>query len=348
MASPPLFRFNERARATSLGIALCTMFIVASFSVVGGLRTSMERLSANYSTELYLLTMPGGEGLQFFSAEQLFGILPRYAMGTVSTVEITPGNLTVTAFSVVDEFKILPERFLVSGRDCLAGSALNIIGDVTVVGHEAVNATVLGKYSSAMFPNHWLLCSSAMMSELLGGLTPPYNFAIAKGLDADDIAYLESQGFFVQPTVAIMDFLESSVDEIEHDATWVLLPSAFVIAVLAYSFIGAETADRRHDIGIIKTLGAGRRRVFGYLLANAFVISAYGGVFGVALGIVLSYALSTAASAVVSSVFVIETSELLLVAAFLVTVVAGVAGAMLPAARMTLTSPVEDLRVVVR
>lgn len=348
MTSPPLFRFNDRARATSLGIALCTMFIVASFSVVGGLRTSMERLSANYSTELYLLTMPEGQGLQFFSVELLFGIYPRYAMGTVSTVEVAPGNLTVTAFSIVDEFKILPERFLVSGRDCLAGSALGIIGDVTVISHEAVNATVLGKYSSAVFPNDWLLCSSTMMSELLGGPTPPYNFAVAKGIDAGEVDYLESQGFCVQPTVAIMDFLESSVDEIEHDATWVLLPSAFVIAVLAYSFIGAETADRRHDIGIIKTLGAGRRWVFGYLVANAFVISAYGGLFGVALGVVLSYALSTVASAIVSSVFVIETSELLLVTAFLVTVAAGVVGATIPAARMTLTSPVEDLRVVVR
>jgi len=254
----------------------------------------------------------------------------------------------LTAFSVTDEFGVLPDRFLATGRDCLAGPALNLLGDVTVVGEEAVNATVLGKYSSAMFPNDWLLCSRTMMSELLGGAEPPYNFAVAKKLDSADIEHLESAGFSVQPTVAIMGFLESSMDEIEDDAAWVLLPSAFVIAVLAYSFIGAETADRRHDIGIIKTLGAGRRRIFGYLLMNAFVISAYGGVFGVALGVVLSYALSTAASAVVSSVFVIETSEMLLVSAFLVTLAAGVVGAVLPALRMTLTSPVQDLRVVTR
>jgi len=346
MTSPPLFRFNERARATSLGIALCTMFIVASFSVVGGLRTSMDRLSANYSTDLYLLTMPGDDGLRFFSVAELFNLYPNYAMGTVTTAHILPQDIDVTVFSVTDEFRVLRETFAVGDIDCLSGSALGMLGDVTIVGRSTVNSTVEGKYSSTLFPNDWLMCSSGLMAELVGEPSTPYNFAFAKALNSSQVQSLQAAGFVVQPTVGIMDFLSSGVDEIEDDATWVLVPSSFVIAVLAYSFTGAETADRRHDIGIMKTLGAGRKRVLGYLVLNAFVISAYGGLFGVALGVVLSYAMSTASSSVVASVFVIETSELLLAAAFLVTLAAGVVGAVIPSVRMVLTSPVDDLREV--
>lgn len=348
MTSPPLFRFNERARATSLGIALCTMFIVASFSVVGGLRTSMEKLSGNYSTELYLLTMPGDDGLRFFSVASLTEIYPNYAMGTFTTVRVLPQDIDVTLFSITNEFKVIPENFVVSGSDCLAGSALDLMGDVTLVGRSTVQATVEGRYSSTLFPDNWLLCSREVMARFAGEVTAQYNFAFAKRLNDTQIERLSSLGFVVQPTVGIMDFLETGVDEIENDATWVLVPSSFVIAVLAYSFTGSETADRRHEIGIIKTLGAGRKRVLGYLLLNALVISVSGGVFGVALGIVLSYAMSTAVSSIVSSVFVIETSELLLVSTFLVTLAAGVVGAIIPSVRMVLTSPVQDLREVSR
>ena len=59
MRSLPFFKFGSRARSTSLGIAICTMFIVASFSVAGGLRTSMDKLKDSFSEDTYLVTMPG-------------------------------------------------------------------------------------------------------------------------------------------------------------------------------------------------------------------------------------------------------------------------------------------------
>jgi hypothetical protein len=47
-----------------------------------------------------------------------------------------------------------------------------------------------------------------------------------------------------------------------------------------------------------------------------------------------------------TSVFVIKASESLLILSFIVTVGAGVAGALVPSLRMTLSSPVEDLKEV--
>jgi hypothetical protein len=47
-----------------------------------------------------------------------------------------------------------------------------------------------------------------------------------------------------------------------------------------------------------------------------------------------------------TSVFFIKASESLLFLSFLVTVGAGVAGALIPTVKMTFSSPVEDLREV--
>jgi ABC-type antimicrobial peptide transport system permease subunit len=60
----------------------------------------------------------------------------------------------------------------------------------------------------------------------------------------------------------------------------------------------------------------------------------------------LSYGVSTLASSMFTSVFVIKVSESLLLLSFIVTVGAGVAGALFPALKMTLSSPVEDLKEV--
>ncbi len=346
MPSLPLFKFGPRARSTCWGIALCTMFIVASFSVASGLGTSMDKLSDNFSTDYYLLTMPGETGPEFFSTDSLESVYGHYAVGVVTDVFAVPLNETVTVFSFEDTFSVVGESYYITGDDLLTGTGVPLTGDVILTGAAEVYATVSGKFSSSIFPSTWVMGTMNLVTELTGQTIGRHNFALTEDINASAIAGLEAEGFAVQPLIGIVEFLDSGVSEIQSDTTWVLLPSAFVIAVLAYSFLGSETADRRHDIGIIKTLGAGRKRVLGYLLLNAFVISAYGGMLGIALGVVVSYALSTAASTMFTSVFIIEASELLLVLAFLVTLAAGVLGALIPALRMTYTSPVRDLKEV--
>jgi len=346
MRSLPLFKFGDRARSTSWGIALCTMFIVASFSIAGGLETSMDKLVGGFSSNRYLITLPGDGGPDFIPTSSLEPFADRVAKGTYVEAVALPYNETVTVFSISDRYGVLPEQFYVRENDVLIGPAVAMSGEITIVTNNTVTAAIDGRFSSSFFPPSWILAREDLVQELTGRSVDNYNFAIAREMNATGIAALEDQGFVVQPLIGIIDFLNSGVHEIKNDAVWVLIPSAFVIAVLAYSFIGSETADRRHDIGIVKTLGAGRKRVLGYLLLNALVISAWGGLLGVALGVVLSYALSTAASAMFTSVFIIETSEMLLIVSFFATVGAGVLGALMPAVKMTLTSPVQDLKEV--
>ncbi len=342
MRALPLFKFDKRARSTSWGIALCTMFIVASFSIASGLRTSMDALADNFVSEYSIVSSPGDSGMDFFDTSSLGAAGQRSAFCIVSTV--SAGSNEVIVFSVNDTNSVLVETFEASGSEVRAGTSVYLSGNLTLVGETTQEVTVVSAFSSSMFSSAWILGSEELLLSLAGQEPGSCNLAVSKDLSPTERAALESDGFSVQPMVSIVEFLDSGVDELESDAYWVLVPSSFVIAVLAYGFIGTEVVDKRHDIGIIKTLGAGRKRVLSYLLGEALLISAYGAALGLALGIVLSYAVSTAASHIFTSVFVVEIEEMLLVVSFAVTVSAAVLGSVLPAVRMSLSTPVSDLR----
>lgn len=344
MRSLPLFRFGSRAKATSWGIALCTMFIVASFSVAGGLRTSMDTLKSNFSEDLYLATMPSASGPEFFSEISVHGVVQNSALGILADVSVAPYGTRIMAFAI-SENRALPEQFYATGSNAMRGDKFPFVGNLTLQDETTAYVSIVGGYTSTIFPSNWLQCSAALLQTLTDH-PDLFNFLVINGPSSADRAYLEESGFLLQPMTSIVEFLDSGVREIESDAFWVLIPSSFVIAVLAYAFIGVETSDRRHDIGIIKTVGAGRRRVLYYLLMNAILISAWGGLVGVALGIVLSYGISTAASSLFASVFVVKVSEWVVLISFAATAGAGLIGALGPAVKMTLTSPVDDLKEV--
>jgi ABC-type antimicrobial peptide transport system permease subunit len=316
------------------------MFIVASFSVVDGLGVSMDTLQDNFSSDYSLLVSSGEPGLAYFAKGSLGDFEDRVAYGIYTEIYDIDASLRYQVFAIDDPQGVLPESFTVSGDQALAGLDLNLSGDVFL---EGMNVTVIGKFSSTIFSPAWLLCSMDLMEDYTDR-PGERNFAIVAQLTRAEAAEMESMGYSVVEMVGIVEFLDSGMNEIETNAVWVLVPSSFVIAVLAYSFLGMETADRAHDIGILKTVGAGRRKILSYLLFNALAMSAWGAALGLALGIVLSYGVSTLASAMFTSVFTVHASEWILALAFLATVGAGCIGAMFPALRMTFTSPVHDLK----
>ena len=340
----PLFKFNSRARSTSWGIALCTMFLVASFSVATGLKVSMDKLEDNFTSEYFLITKPDSTGPSFFTPDQIQSVLNKAATGIFSYEDLGPSGIETIVFTVSDPLHILRESITTSGDVVLTGADLPVSGNIAI-GPEAISATVGGRFSSTIFPSDWLLASDVLMRALTEQ-HEAVNFVIAKGLTGSEMDTLRADGFGVQNMIGIIDFLSDGVGQLEQDVWWVLVPSSFVIAVLAYSFLGSETVDKRHEIGILKTLGAGRFKILSYLIADTLIISLWGGLLGLALGIVLSYGVSTALSVMFTSAFVLEIDEWLLAASLVATVGAGVLGALPPAVRMTTTSPVEDLKEV--
>jgi hypothetical protein len=344
----PLFKYTSRARSTSWMIALCTMFIVASFSVAAGLQSSMDTLMDNFSSEHYLITTQSGSGPDLFDEGEVSSLVEHAAFGLFSKASAEPGNTSMIAFCVADDHQVLDETLSTEGSDALAGTGLPLSGSVTLEAGSLVEATITGKYSSSVFPSDWLLCSEQLMRSLLATGDGTFNFAVIASPSSEEMTLLTDAGFVVQPMIAVLEFLESGAQELRNDALLVLLPSSFVVGVLVYSFLGSEIADRRREIGILKTIGAGRTRLFSYLLTNGLLITAWGAALGLALGIILSYGIATIASHIYPAVFVIETEESLLVIAFCVTLVAGLVGTMIPALRSTRTSPMEDLKEVRR
>ena len=344
----PLFKYTSRARSTSWMIALCTMFIVASFSVAAGLQSSMDTLMDNFSSEHYLVTRQSGSGPDMFDESEISSSVEHAAFGLFSKASAEPGNVSTIAFCVADDHQVLDETLSTEGSDVLAGTGLPLRGNVTLEAESQVEATITGKYSSSVFPSDWLLCSEQLMRSMLATSDSTFNFAVIASPSSEETTLLTDAGFVVQPMIAVLEFLESGAQELRNDALLVLLPSSFVVGVLVYSFLGSEIADRRREIGILKTIGAGRTRLFSYLLTNGLLITAWGAALGLALGIILSYGIATIASHIYPSVFVIETEESLLVIAFCVTLAAGLVGTVIPALRSTRTSPMEDLKEVRR
>lgn len=347
MRSLPLFKYTPRARSTSWMIALCTMFIVASFSVVSGLQTSMDSLIGNFDEEYFLVTYHDGGAPGMFDRAAVDAIDDTAAVGIFAMATAEPSGAAITAFSLSDE-EILGEPVIVEGNETLAGTALSLSGYLTLRTDLDCAVVVVGKFSSPLFPSDWLRCSPGVMESLMSADEGECNFAVVKDPTPEQMAALKDDGFVVQPMAAILGFLESGVSEIRSSSMWILVPSSFVVAVLVYSFLGSEVADKRREIGILKTIGAGRRRLVTYLVADAFLITTWGASLGLALGIILSYGIATAASHMFTSVFMIEIDEILLLLAFGITLLAGVAGTIIPAVRSTYSSPVSDLKEVRR
>ena len=341
----PLFKYTSRAQSTSWMIALCTMFIVASFSVIAGLQTSVDALTGNFEEEHFLVTRPDGVDPGLFDRLSVDACCGEAAFGLYAVVAAQPADEDITAFSFDDEHGLVAERYAVDANEALVGTQLDLSGAVSLqMGDSSEIVVVSGSYTSSVFPSNWLLCNHEVMASLTSAGASQYNFAIVDSLTAEEAALLKDDGFVIQPMVAILGFLESGAEDVQSAAMWVLLPSSFVVAVLVYSFIGSEIADRRREIGILKTIGASRKRLVSYLMADAFLVTAWGAALGIALGIILSYGISSLASHMFTSVFLIEMDERLLLLAYGITILSGVAGTVIPAVTSTHTPPVADLK----
>ncbi|HEU0202704.1 MAG TPA: ABC transporter permease [Burkholderiaceae bacterium] len=98
-------------------------------------------------------------------------------------------------------------------------------------------------------------------------------------------------------------------------------------------------AERTSEIGLLVALGARRRTILGLFLGEAVVLSALGGVLGLAIGIGLAQLLRLAVPALP-----VQTPFIFAVLAELVAVVIGLAAGVLPARRAARLDPVEALR----
>lgn len=110
---------------------------------------------------------------------------------------------------------------------------------------------------------------------------------------------------------------------------------AFVSTIFVLLSMYTTVTERRKEIGILKSLGAGRSFVVGAIEIEAFLV----GVLGVVVGLAVAFAASAAIGRAFELVF--EFSPSWIFTAVIIAIVGSLFGALYPALRASAIDPVE-------
>jgi putative ABC transport system permease protein len=129
--------------------------------------------------------------------------------------------------------------------------------------------------------------------------------------------------------------------------------AALVVALfLVYNSLAVSVAERRHEIGILQSLGATRDQIRRLFAGEAAVLGLAGALLGIPLGVALAWLGLTPMQDVVKDVFQsmdarqVEASTSLMIAAVAIGMLTAVAAALVPAVQASRETPAEAVRRV--
>ena len=115
--------------------------------------------------------------------------------------------------------------------------------------------------------------------------------------------------------------------------------SLLVGSVGILTIMTIAVSERVSEIGLLRAVGAERRTIFQLFLCEALALSATGGLCGVLLGIVIVRILDTLLPALP-----VELAWVYIIAAFMVSLLIGIAAGVAPAMKAAMLEPLEALR----
>jgi ABC-type antimicrobial peptide transport system permease subunit len=138
-------------------------------------------------------------------------------------------------------------------------------------------------------------------------------------------------------------------DEITHPASTLFsIISGMLTAVAAISlFVGGigvmnimlvSVAERNHEIGVRKAVGASSKNILMQFLFESLILSILGGIFGLILGYILAFLIS------VITPFTPFISLKIVLITFVTTVVIGITFGIYPAIKAAAKNPIESLK----
>jgi putative ABC transport system permease protein len=143
--------------------------------------------------------------------------------------------------------------------------------------------------------------------------------------------------------------IERMIGAFQLNLTALSLISLLVGMFLIYNTVATAVVRRRHEIGVLRALGLGRRQVQFLFIAEALVLGVAGLLLGLVLGVVLAGQLVGAVSQTITSLYILASIENLVVspwailAAMVLCLGAVLVAAWFPAREAALISPVEAL-----
>lgn len=122
--------------------------------------------------------------------------------------------------------------------------------------------------------------------------------------------------------------------------------------LLVFMVLSVSVAERRHDIGVMRSLGATRRQIAGLFLSEAALLGIIGAVLGVPLGLGLAHLFLGPFQHILSDVFVrLDSRQILIepqtvVLSLLLGVLVSMVAAVVPAVRAACEEPADAVRRV--
>ena len=133
--------------------------------------------------------------------------------------------------------------------------------------------------------------------------------------------------------------------------SWIIiacLAGMWLASVIISGIIFAVTfSERKHDLGVLRALGAGRGKIMNICLSEAFTLSTYGALTGIFLGGLLILVLSPFAAASMRMPFLMPSVSVLVAAALAsagISVLTGTLAAVVPAVRASRIDVMDSLR----
>ncbi len=290
-----VIKINKRIFFTTIGIALCVMYLVGTISMVSGLHEGTQKVAEMFE-EGFLIVFEGNTLSESEIESDVIDAVPGEFAACIIVVADASGTET-RVLAIEDPHNILGVGDISLTDEVLPGIDFHV-GNATYLEitteHNSISINIKtdpNAYSSAIFPNDWVLASENTVRSLNPELEDKYSFVVVPGENTQAISYLENKGFNVMQSVSIVEFFELGFYQVEGNLWGIVISSAIIIVILVYNIMRIETQYRIPDIKIIKYLGASPKLIIYVFLSQALFIAFIGALLGLALGIMAANAI---------------------------------------------------------
>jgi ABC-type antimicrobial peptide transport system permease subunit len=338
-----VIKINKRIFATTIGIALCVMYLVGTMSMVAGLHEGTKN-AADLFEKGFLVVYDGYTLTESEIESDIIDELPgRFAKCLITVANVSGVETRVLAIN--DSHNILGGGNITLIDEILPGAGFRIGNATTLTittDYASLSINITSKYkpyTSAIFPDNWILVSETAIRSLNPALEDSYSFVVVPGDNEQAINDLEKNGFNIMQSVSIVEFFELGFYQVEGNLWAVVVSSAVIIVILVYNVMRIETQYRIPDIKIIKYLGASPKIVMYVFLSQALFICGVGAVLGLALGIMAANAIVSSSQLLgFTSVLVPQVTPYLIGLPIAMTLLAGLGGGFFPAYKASKTT----------
>ena len=278
----------------------------------------------------------------------------------LTNVEIDSDNTSDASFGAVQQFIAQPNTIILAST--MADRYGVSIGDTLTIraGTEAVTVTVNGLLNpsdaaSEQAVDDLILADIATAQEIVG--TPGRINRIDLNLTPDEaenvinrIQPLLPDGARVGAVSGSDNTLAQMTDAFELNLQALSLLALVVGVFLIYNTVTFSVVQRRHMLGVLRSLGTTRRQIFLLILGEALLLGVVGTVMGLGLGVIFGRAAVALVAQTISDLYfvvnvvTVTVEPFTLVKGAAVGVFASVGAAAIPAMSATRTPPAGTMR----